>query len=217
MKNKTDIGDYIRENFEKLGLPSLQELATQVGVSRRTLYNWIESGTEIKISNLLRLSKVLQVHPVVLLRVVSRDFISYPVYSHPKKRFDDGGFISETIPDDSLVGCGARFEKEWCMQNIGNTTWEGRKLVCQDQNEPLYVKRGSEYLPFHSCLLTPESQEIIIPKTEPQEKVTLRMKFTAPILPDRAVSIWKVVDENNKICYPEKPGYWCQVVVTGFY
>ncbi len=217
MDEKTNLGVYIRKRYEELGLTSLGEVASNIGVSRRALYNWIESGSEIKISNLLKLARVLKVHPVELLRIVSREFIAYPVHSKPAKRFDDAGFIGETIPDGSIVGSGARFRKSWTIRNIGTTTWEERKLVCQDRAEELYIKQGDDYIPFNTCQLRPDSTQLSIPLTPPGETVELAVDFEAPILPGRAISIWKMVDREGSLCYPQKPGYWCEVVVSGFY
>ncbi len=218
MTNRNNIGEYIRSRYEALGFASLAELADSIGVSRRTLYNWIENSTEIKISNLMKLAGVIQVHPVSLLRIVTQGFVfTYPVHSHPLTRFDDSGFIDETIPDDSNIGSGTTFEKIWWIQNTGSSVWKGRKLVCQDDHKQLYEKQGDEYIPFHSCVLTADAPEISISTIKPQETAELRVQFTAPLLPGRAVSIWKMTEENGEICYPNKPGYWCQVKVTGFY
>jgi len=105
----------------------------------------------------------------------------------------------------------------WWIQNTGSSVWEGRRLVCQDTHLPLYERRGDEFVPFHSCVLTPEAKQIAIPPTKPQETIELKIKFSAPLLPGRAVSIWKITDKDGNHCYPNKPGVWCQVIVTGFY
>ena len=211
------MGEYIQQRYEDLDISSHAELAERVGVSRQTLSNWMNSSTKITLENLIRLAKALNVHPVSLLRVATQEFISYPVVSHPKKRFDDAGFVDETIPDDSLIGSGTEFEKIWWIQNTGSSVWEGRRLVCQDTHLPLYERRGDEFVPFHSCVLTPEAKQIAIPPTKPQETIELKIKFSAPLLPGRAVSIWKITDKDGNHCYPNKPGVWCQVIVTGFY
>lgn len=217
MDRINNIGEYIKQRYETLGLQSLEELAKRIGVSRQTLYNWANEGTEIRVSNLLKLARALQAHPVEVLRIVTRKHIPYPIESQPAVRFDDSGFIDETIPDCSVVCSGVVFTKEWLIQNTGTRIWKGRKLVCQNNNEQLYVNRQGKFLPFHSCQLHTDAPEIPIPTTEPSELVRLKTTFTAPLLPGRAVSIWKIEDANGKLSYPDKPGYWCDVVVTGFY
>ncbi|OED39249.1 hypothetical protein AB833_17150 [Chromatiales bacterium (ex Bugula neritina AB1)] len=215
-RKNINLGDYIKKRYLQLGFESLDQLANRIGVSRTTLHNWTKNTTDIKVHNLIRLARAIQVHPVEVLRLVTREVISYPVFDHPVTRFDDSGFIDETVPDNTVVGSGAVFEKIWIIQNIGSIPWVGRRLICQDDCEQLYVLREGGYVPFRSCMLIPNTSNLYIPDTRPGETVELSVRFTASVMPGRAISIWQMVNDRGEICFPKKPGIWCQVVITGF-
>lgn len=207
---------FIEKRHQELGITYTQ-LAQQIGVARQTIDKWKNNASNLKVDNLILLAKALQVHPLIILRMVTSNKIFSPVYAQPTHRLDDSALVDETIPDNSIVGSESTFTKAWLIQNVGSSVWENRSLVCQDESELLYVKRGDTFIPFPGGRLVPSDTVIPIPTTEPGDTVELSVTFVTPMLPGRIISRWKIVDNSGVLCYPEKSGVWCQVTVTGFY
>lgn len=207
--SKDELALYIKLRLKKEGL-SQSEAAARAGISRQSLNKIIKGDvTQVKLLTLIKLAGVLKEHPLHLLRKFFEDL---PIYKdHPSLYPRDfSGFVRDvTIPDGSMVGPEEEFEKIWEIQNLGDTTWEHRRLVCADT----YFNAGAPTIPVTLGALTPLSPEVSIPTTKPGQKVQIAMKFRAPKYPCSTISYWKMVDHNNEFCFPELLGLYCKVRV----
>jgi len=113
-------------------------------------------------------------------------------------RLDDYALVEPDGPDENpFVKVGATFEQTWELQNTGFCTWRDRMLkeVASDG-------------------LRPGSGEAPVALTEPGERATVRMSFTAPSEPASCRSVWQMVDAEGHPCFPWAPGIRCQVLAV---
>ena len=112
---------------------------------------------------------------------------------------DGSSFVSDvTYPDGAYVAPSSHFVKTWEIRNTGVQTWARRRLR--------EVNVGASGL-------TPDMEEIPIPRTPPGSTVHLSVGFTAPSLPAVCESYWKMYDEAGRLCFPNHAGVWCRVHV----
>ncbi|MDO9269642.1 MAG: NBR1-Ig-like domain-containing protein [Methylobacter sp.] len=210
-----ELSEYVKQRINTLGL-SMSELARQTGISRQGLYGLLDGTTgQAKISTLIALAKALQVHPMVLFRHLLHQ-LDLPKFSttSAKYQFDASGFVQDvTIPDNTTVLTDQVFTKIWEIQNIGHIDWLGRKMVCVDQNVDIPAVPDQIVAPEPRRGLVPTRHVIDIPKTLPGDSVILSVEFTAPSYPCSLVSYWKMIDENEEICFPATEGLSCMVRV----
>lgn len=111
---------------------------------------------------------------------------------------DDSIFISENPPDGVSILVGTSFEKSWTIKNNGNIIWSGRYLECvEDVPEFFY----------------PQKRRVNIPKLNPGEKFTLKVKYFAKV-EGNYFSQWKMFDENGRMIFPKKKGLGVYVRVV---
>ncbi len=115
---------------------------------------------------------------------------------------DSSSFVSETIPDGSFVVTNEIFIKTWRLQNTGRTVWKNRFLVCQNYDENNKQNQ-----------LIPHCHKIPIPTTHIGEVVDLSVTFTAPIIPAKVISYWKMTDKDGELCFPNSMGIYVEVQV----
>jgi hypothetical protein len=116
------------------------------------------------------------------------------------KHYDDSAFVADvSVPHGSLIRTNDRFIKTWELENTGLTTWKDRRL--REENS---VPGG----------LVPDNPLIPIPLTKPGQRVRISATFTAPQYPSTCESIWKMVDENGRYCFPHKVAVNCCVKVV---
>lgn len=211
-----EFSEYVRQRADALGL-TMSELSRQTGISRQGLYNLLDGTTgQGKISTLIALAKVLQVHPMILFRYLLNQ-MTLPKFSttSAKYQFDASGFVRDvTIPDNATVTTGQVFIKTWEIQNIGHVHWLGRKLICVDREADIPVIVDHIALPEHQRGLVPAQRVIEIPETPPGHSVVLNVEFTAPSYPCSVMSYWKMTDKDGDICFPETEGLSCMVRVV---
>lgn len=124
--------------------------------------------------------------------------------------YDACGFIDETVPDGSMVGAGCVFDKTWTIQNIGNTIWQNRYLLCMDMPCLMVCPDGYK---IDNYQLKPDCNLIALPTTAPQQTITITMRFTAPSVAGRYISYWKMVDEQGRFCFANAIGLSAQILV----
>ncbi len=211
---KEEFAKYIRVRAKELGL-SITKLAQQTGISRQSLYDLFSGTTEqAKLSTIINLANTLQVHPIYLFRHLL-DQMESPRYGSLQAGSPDSmKFIRDvTIPDNLEVKVGTVFTKTWEIQNVGQSTWTNRKLVCMDQ--PV----DSSYTPPRSKKLTtcrglsPAVREVEIKETKAGKSVKVSVEFTAPNYPCSVLSYWKMTDDVGKICALASEGLSCYVQV----
>lgn len=102
---------------------------------------------------------------------------------------DHAKFVSETLPDRSVVDAGTSFTKTWTFQNDGTVDWVGYKLNLFSTN----IKTGKE----SNYLIYPKS--VIIPTTPKGKSVTISLPLKAPNPAWAAQeSTWKI-QTNSKL------------------
>ncbi|MFU8790158.1 MAG: NBR1-Ig-like domain-containing protein [Methylobacter sp.] len=211
-----ELSEFVKKRAETLGL-SLSELARQTGISRQGLYALLDGTTgQAKVSTLIALAKVLQVHPMALFRHLLNQ-LELPKFATTasKYQFDASGFVQDvTIPDNTTVLTDQVFVKVWEIQNIGHVKWVGRKLRCMDQPVTVAVATDGIAAPEFRRGLVPVLPVIDIPDALPGDCVVLSVEFMAPIYPCTVVSYWKMVDAAGDICFPATEGLSCQVRVV---
>ena len=209
------LGVYIEERRKEVNLKK-NALADSAGLSRQGLYKILNGDVEqIQLSTIVSLAVPLKVHPIFLMQKLFQRWEFPAVETQgallPK---DATGFIGDiTYPDNSIVTTGQRFTKVWRSQNVGKQTWEDCSLKCFDGTLRISTQEPDMGLLDERRGLIPQSRKISIPVIKPGETVDLEVCFTAPDYPCTAVSYWKMVDKDDKICFPQSEGLSCLVQV----
>lgn len=217
------LADYIRQFCAKHNV-SITKLAQHAGISRNTLYELMgDSQPTIKV--LCKLAVAMQVHPSFLLNlewqkckldgIEATPLIPLPNKStHLNSLEDNSNFISETIPDGSLVVTNEHFSKTWRLQNTGEVVWENRKLVCQNNYEDIeHQSLLKKFSNKRSFFIKPLTNSIDIPLTLPGETVDLTVEFIAPDVAAQVFSYWKMTYADHSLCFPDSIGVYLQVQV----
>jgi hypothetical protein len=112
-------------------------------------------------------------------------------------RLDDYTLIEGNGAEGPFVKVGTTFEQRWELENTGFCTWHERilKEVASDG-------------------LQPSADAAPVGATDPGERVTLEMTFTAPAEPASCRSVWQMVDADGHPCFPWAPGIRCQVLAV---
>jgi len=110
---------------------------------------------------------------------------------------DEASLVGQAVRDGAFVKVGSRFAQAWELENAGFCTWRGRALK----------ERASDNLTATRTLVP-------IPPTEPGERVTIMVDFTAPAEPANCRSVWQIVDGDGRVSFPWAPGIRCQVLAV---
>ncbi|WP_218149400.1 NBR1-Ig-like domain-containing protein [Marinospirillum celere] len=205
-----DLETYIRQRARNLNI-SLSQLCREAGISRQTLYEaWSLSGKYPSLNTLVNIAYTLKVHPLRLLQLLFGDQeLPETIKSIPGDR---SAFVGDiTYPDGEYVMPGETFTKVWAIQNIGEVAWEGRSLICQDDELIVFSNAGDEL-----CLaqqLIPTEAIIPIPYTPPGQTIEIAAEFTAPDSPGTVMSYWKMVNSEGNFCYSKSKGLWVKVTI----
>jgi len=119
-------------------------------------------------------------------------------YDKTSPQVDTCEFITETVPDGSLMPFGTAFVKTWTIRNTGNVPWIGRSSKRITPLTPLFP---------HTAELTP------IPTTLPGETVTISVDVVSNRLPGFSEVRFKMVDENGEFCWPVLYPYGLTMVI----
>lgn len=110
-----------------------------------------------------------------------------------KPLYDGDSFWVETTPAERSrsVDFYEKFTHTWKLLNSGKVKWTGRKLVCTNKES-----------------ITPYADEdsIDIPETPLNGRATISVEFDARGDEDTFVSIWIIVNDEGKDCFPEHTG-----------
>ncbi len=212
-----ELGVFLRKTINDQRL-SISALSRQTSLSRETIYKLLRGDVrEPDLSTLIRLSRGLRVHPILLFRKLFEDWEFSENGEKGANKRDSIGFLGDVnYPDYSLVPINKRFEKIWEIQNIGHIPWVGRRIICID--EEIEIRPKSPRLSGISRQrgLVPACREIPLPRVTPGESIKVAVELQAPPYPCTAISYWKMVDGNGDYCFPELEGLSCLVQVTGF-
>ena len=214
MNSSSPLALYIRRRAQDLGL-SLVELCRQAGISRQSLYLLEQGGAHARLPSLnlvVSLANALRVHPLKLLQLVL-DASPITIKAKDSPTVDRSAFAADvTLPDGTLVAPDQRVLKVWKLQNAGRVAWEGRQLLCQDEEVVVYTRSGQELR--LAPPLVPDGASIPIPPTPPGETVRLQMGFTAPDAPATVLSYWKMAFADGSLCFPDNRGVWVKLTVV---
>ncbi|WP_404419694.1 NBR1-Ig-like domain-containing protein [Marinospirillum sp.] len=202
---------YIRQRCRKLGI-SISSLCREAGISRQTLYQSWQIGEKYpSLNTLVNIAHVLKIHPLRLLQLMFiKEVLPETVQSTPG---DSSAFVSDvTFPDGEQVFTGQRFQKVWCIQNVGDIAWKNRALICQDDELVIFSNTQGEL--NLAQRLIPDNPWIDLPVVTPGETVEIKATFTAPDSPGSVVSYWKMVNEDGSYCFANSKGLWVKVSVV---
>lgn len=209
MKNSIEL--FVRQRARELGV-SLSEVCRRAGISRQTLYELAQVPQRLPaLTTVVILADVLEVHPLRLLQMI---FDDVPVRTRLREsdQIDRSAFMRDvTLPDGDAIELGQRFCKTWELQNVGKVVWEGRQLVCMDDEVMIFTRNG-ERLDVASPL-SPDVRRVSIPRTLPGETVQISVWFTAPNIPGSVLSYWKMVHDDGTPCFPDSQGVWVKLRV----
>lgn len=110
---------------------------------------------------------------------------------------DAAELVGQTVADGSFVKVGSTVAQAWELENTGFCVWEERALK----------ELANEHL-------RPEVPLVQVPQTEPGERITISVSFTAPDEPCSCRSVWQMVAPDGHVCFPWATGMWCQVLAV---
>lgn len=195
---------------------SLSELSRRSKISRQSLYRLLNGEvSQARLTTFSKLANALEIHPLDLLRAFFDDgsICHYDYTSKPSAvEFDDVGFIGDiTYPDYSIVSPGEVFLKSWEIRNIGKVAWNNRQIVCVDKNIKVSFDNNTE---LEYGLKSLENDEITLPNIQPGENHKISVKLKAPEVACTTISMWKMVDHEGVLMFPETTGLYCIVKVV---
>lgn len=103
---------------------------------------------------------------------------------------DEATFVSEAPPDGTSVPCGTRFTKTWTIRNSGSVPWHGRRLRRIGPSLGPWTLGSARHTP--------------IPDTDPGQTVSLSVEVGTPQMETAAYAQWKMVDEDDLLCFPDR-------------
>lgn len=114
---------------------------------------------------------------------------------------DGSRFVRDvTIPDGTRVRVNEKFTKIWEIHNVGDVSWQNRYLE----------RQGTAIGPGR----LQSRDRVRIPRTEPGQKVRIRVTLTAPRQPGSCYSEWKMTDEKGSILLPRETPLFVSVDVV---
>lgn len=207
--------DYIQFLMRERAM-TLSRLSAESGLSRQTIYQLKQiPETMPRVDTLCKLGHSLGVHPFDLFkRVLSEYTLDHPCNEPASDREDRSVFIDDvTIPDGMQVKPRQPFEKIWRIQNVGDTAWVGRTLVCVDDDSNFVVLREGQPMQLQ---LLPQQREVLISDTAPGQVVDISVRFVSPQIVGRFVSYWKMRSADGSWSFPNNTGLTVQVQVVDF-
>lgn len=110
-------------------------------------------------------------------------------------------FVSETIPDGTLMQPGERFEKTWTVRNSGDVVWRDRLL------SRIGIASGV------GLITTPAA--VPIATTRPGELVTITVPCIAHGVAGTSLAAFKMTDLEGRMLFPDRyyPGLQVQINV----
>lgn len=201
-------GDELRYWRTRRGL-SPAELAAACDRDRRTI-TAAETGRDIPSEALVhQLDELLEASGMLLSRyeaVVaekrrSRLNRTRRDVSPDARTTDQSLFVSETIPDGTLMEAGERFDKTWAIRNAGDIVWENRLLA------RIGIASGV------GLITTPAT--VPIATTQPGETVTITVPCVAHGIQGTSLAAFKMTDLEGRMLFPDRyfPGLQVQVNV----
>lgn len=112
---------------------------------------------------------------------------------------DATAFVSETIPQGTLLLPGEVFEKTWTIRNVGNVSWRNRQLERQG--------------PLTGPGLITSARHYPIAETAPGESVVIGAILKAPTHDATSIAYFKMVDADGMLCFPDEHQLGLDVLV----
>lgn len=113
---------------------------------------------------------------------IDEKLLGYPRYSGDKAWVINGQKIRAYTKHFYEI-----FEHVWCIKNMGNVHWRGRKLVCKS---------------IDTQNIKVDDYEICVPDTAPGENAEIKIKVDPRGKENTFLSSWIMIDEEGNNCYP---------------
>nr|WP_246279721.1 NBR1-Ig-like domain-containing protein [Psychromicrobium silvestre] len=111
---------------------------------------------------------------------------------------DASEYVSETIPDGTLLPLNTTFTKSWTLKNVGEVPWIGRSLKRLTPDTALY----------------PTSESMVpVPRTLPGELVVISVEVTTRNVPGFTEVRFKMVDAQGNLCWPDEYPYGATLAI----
>lgn len=199
-----------------LGLTK-KELAARAALSRQTLDNVLQLGEQgdaamPSVRTLLALAMGLRVHPYWLVEGLMAH-VRVSMHLQAMMQGDRAGYVRDvSCPDACLVAPGTHFFKSWSAQVLGGQVWQGRKLVCwDDQLKVQATTLAGADVPVR--WLVPDAREVKLDTAAGSDIIDGGVGFTAPMEPGVAVSHWLPTFADGTPAFSESAGIWVVVIV----
>ena len=112
---------------------------------------------------------------------------------------DATAFVDDTVPHGTLMAPGERFEKTWCIQNVGTVPWRGRRLERQS--------------PLDGPGLIGSPRHAAIPDTDPGDIAQIAVTLRAPSYDCTSIAYFKMVNTDGLLCFPDEHQLGLDVLV----
>lgn len=103
---------------------------------------------------------------------------------------DATAYVSETIPQGTLMQPGEVFLKTWEIRNVGSVAWQGRQLERQGPITGPGLITSARYYP--------------VAETRPGETVSIGAVLKAPTYDCSSIAYFKMVDQDGLLCFPDE-------------
>ena len=120
----------------------------------------------------------------------------------PVTRCDQAAFVSETIPDGSVMNPGQPFTKTWTLRNSGTCTWNANYDI-------VFINGAS--------MNAPASKPLTSSTVEPGQSVVITLELVAPIATGTQRGDFKLRNSNGALFgIGERDGpFWVEINVRG--
>lgn len=215
------LGALIRRRCQQRGM-TLSSLAQAAGITRAYLHRLLLGNTPNPgVLTLQRLAAALALPPMTLFRLYAT--ADCPVNSTARRheglhdRQDALVFVADvTVPDYTLVLPNEAFTKTWAIQNAGQRSWVGRRLVRLGDELVMYRKAANNSLvPVGEAQLSTLGNSVDVPLTRPGQVVELSVDMRAPPGSCTVASHWQMVDADNQPCFGPECYLYTVVTVVG--
>lgn len=103
---------------------------------------------------------------------------------------DASAYVSETIPQGTLMQPGEVFIKTWEIRNVGTVAWRDRQLERQGPITGPGLITSARYYP--------------IPDTDPGQSAVISAILKAPTYDASSIAYFKMVDASGLLCFPDE-------------
>lgn len=112
---------------------------------------------------------------------------------------DASEFVSDTVPNGSLLPPGELFVKTWTVRNAGTVPWRDRQLERQGPLTGPGLITSARYTP--------------VPDADPGDEVTIEAHLKAPTYDCSSIAYFKMATAEGQLCFPDSYQLGLEVIV----